>query len=62
MAKDKMCGKCIHHRYKDGEWICTNPDSECYGCYTEYNDECDEFEERVSNKFSVEVVKKNKKF
>ena len=62
MAKDKICGKCIHHRYEDGEWICTNPDSECYGCYTEYNDECDEFEERVGNKFSVEVVKKNKKF
>ena len=56
---ENICGKCMHHRYEDGEWICNNPDSECYGCYTEYNDECDEFEERTgSNVFSVTIKKK----
>ena len=53
------CGHCLHHRNIDGEWICVNPDSECYGCYTEYNDECREFEERLSSRgFSVTIKKK----
>lgn len=54
--KEEICGKCLHHRYEDGEWICTNPDSICYGCYTEYYDGDDCFEERAAkNSFSVEV-------
>ena len=62
IVKEEKCGKCLHHRYEDGEWICNNPDSECYGCYTEYNDICnDGFEERAGSKFSVEI-KKSKKF
>jgi len=56
------CGHCLHHRNTDGEWVCTNPESECYGCYTEYNDECNEFEERrPKTRFSVEIKQKNKK-
>ena len=57
---DEICGKCLHHRKECEEWICKNPESECYGCYTEYNDTCDEFEARSSAGFTV-TVNKNKK-
>ena len=58
IEEDENCGHCIHHRKNDGCWICTNPDSECYGCYTEYTDTCEEFDERSPfNKFRVEVKK-----
>lgn len=58
---EEICGKCIHHRKEYEEWVCMNPDSECYGCATEYNDDCNDFEERVAKtRFSVEVVKKSK--
>lgn len=56
---EEICGKCIHHRKEDEEWICKNPNSECWGCYTEYRDACNDFEERQpKTKFSVEIVKK----
>lgn len=56
MKNQEICGFCTHHHKENDEWICENPDSECYGCYTEYNDDCDSFESRY---FSVEI--KNKK-
>lgn len=61
---EEICGKCLYHRKRNEEWICTNPESEYYGCYTEYRDCCDtEFEERQASKdnFSIEIVR-NKKF
>ena len=58
---EQICGKCLHHRKQDEEWICNNPDSECYGCYTEYRDGCDEYDERQARtKFSVDIVNKKK--
>lgn len=58
---EEICGKCIHHRKEDEEWICNNPNSECWGCCTEYRDTCDDFEERQpKTKFSVEIVKHKK--
>lgn len=40
------CGECRWHRKDDGEWECTNPDSEYYGMITGYEDWCEEREER----------------
>ena len=53
------CGTCKYHKHiyshiepKDGKvdihegWVCINEDSENAGCYTEYNDKCDEWEEK----------------
>ena len=57
----EKCGQCKWHRKENEEWTCHNPESECWGCYTGYNDHCDEFEERSSQKFSVEIMKKNHK-
>lgn len=46
-AIDAVCGNCKHHRAdKDLIWYCTNPDSEFYMDYTEYDDTCEEMEER----------------
>ena len=55
---EEICGKCLHHRKENEEWVCTNPDSDCYGCWTEYRDGCDDFEDRVNSGFSVTVKKK----
>lgn len=47
MVSDECCGTCKWHRTDDfGDWICNNPGSECYGCVTEYNDICDNWEDR----------------
>lgn len=42
----ECCGTCAFNRYKDGEFVCGNPDSEAYGLYTAYSDECEEYEEK----------------
>ena len=56
---DEDCGHCLNHKKEQGAWICVNPDSECYGCYTEYRDTCDLFEERrPQSRFSVEIQHK----
>lgn len=47
--EEEICGKCVHHRKQNEEWVCTNIESECYGCWTEYEDGCDEFEDRVNS-------------
>lgn len=44
--QEECCGNCKYHKNDDGDWICNNPDSECYGCVTEYKDICDQQEER----------------
>lgn len=45
---DECCGNCKHHQYEDASqgWVCCNPDSECCADWTEYDDVCEEFEER----------------
>lgn len=58
---EEICGECLHHRKQNEEWVCTNPESECYGCWTEYRDGCSSFEDRVNSRFFVTVVKKSKK-
>jgi len=37
-----ICGECKYHKYSpsDGEWICTNEDSDNYALETEYCDSC----------------------
>ena len=40
---EEICGKCVYHKKSDGEWICGNEDSECYGCSTEFKDACSDY-------------------
>ena len=42
----EKCGECAFHFFKNGDWICTCKNSEYFGEYTDYNDKCEEFEER----------------
>ena len=57
--KENVCGTCKYHKHiyahvrthvneiniEDG-WVCINDESENMACYTEYEDSCDEWEER----------------
>lgn len=46
--KQEICGTCKWHEHEnisDG-WVCVNSDSEYCADYTEYNDTCEEWEER----------------
>ena len=45
---EECCGNCKYHRFdKDRqEWICANPQSDCEGEYTPYEESCDEHEGR----------------
>lgn len=43
---EEVCGKCVFHKKEDGEWVCNNEDSECYGCCTEYRDCCKDFQDK----------------
>lgn len=46
MSDKECCSTCKHH-YPDGlDWVCTNPDSDYCADWTEYNDKCEEWEER----------------
>lgn len=57
--KKEVCGTCKYHKHIyaqvrshvngiriDDGWVCINEDSENAGCYTDYDDSCDEWEER----------------
>lgn len=46
MDENENCGHCVHHRKQYDDWVCTNPDAEAYGEPTEYEDSCEDFEER----------------
>ena len=61
-GRDENCGHCSWHRKQNDEWVCTNPDADEYGDYTEYRDTCDMFEERQTRhqKFSVEITRSKK--
>lgn len=46
---EEICGTCKWHRHDsngDG-WVCINPDSEYCSDWTEYGDQCEEWEERA---------------
>lgn len=44
--KAEVCGTCRYHRKEAGEWVCMNPDSDLYSDYTEYMNECENWEAR----------------
>lgn len=43
------CGSCKHHVYiaETDDWICTNDQSEFFAEYTDYENECEEWEEKA---------------
>ena len=50
-----ICGKCAYNKFEEKKlksgttisaYACNNPNSECYGCYTQYDDYCDEYTEK----------------
>lgn len=45
---NQCCGTCKYHEPEsiDVGWVCVNPESEYYTDWTEYNDCCEEYEER----------------
>lgn len=43
---NRICGTCQHHRKCCGEWQCFNEQSENYAVETEYDDTCEDWEER----------------
>ena len=47
---DKKCGTCKHHYHEDIDdgWVCVNPRSRFCTDWTEYEDTCEEWEERHS--------------
>lgn len=44
----KECGNCKHHYHEDIDdgWVCVNPRSRFCTDWTEYEDTCEEWEER----------------
>ncbi len=51
MIDDKCCGTCKYHGFgklSDG-FSCVNEQSEYFSDFTEYNDSCEEWEERGRN-------------
>lgn len=44
----ECCGICRFCRksVETGEWVCTNDLSDCYAMETEYNYQCEDYEER----------------
>lgn len=47
----KICGECQYHRPPEipgqDDWWCNNGQSENYAMETDYEDTCDEWEERL---------------
>jgi hypothetical protein len=45
---DRICGNCKYNVYEvdEDDFICDNPDSDNFGIYTDYNGECEYYEER----------------
>ncbi len=48
MIDDKCCGTCKYHHHEniDDGWVCVNDRSEYCADWTEYEDFCEEYEER----------------
>lgn len=44
---NKLCGTCKHNiRYDNKDFCCNNEQSSMYGCYTSYDDSCEDWEEK----------------
>lgn len=48
MRNEEVCGTCKYHECDGEDWICANDQSENYGDWTAYDDECDFYTERRS--------------
>lgn len=47
MDQEECCGTCeFHVPDANGDFVCNNPDSDCYSDWTEYGDCCEEWEAR----------------
>lgn len=46
--REEICGTCKWHQLEDEEsgYVCTNPDSDNRADWTEYEDSCEEWEEK----------------
>lgn len=44
----RHCGTCKYHQHEDVDdgWVCVNNDSVNFTEWTEYNDSCEDWEER----------------
>lgn len=38
------CGNCVWNDYEEGDYVCGNEDSECYGMMTSYDDWCTDYD------------------
>lgn len=48
MNDRRICGECKWHQHEDIDngWVCVNADSKHCTDWMEYNDSCEEFEEK----------------
>ena len=47
MSNDKCCGTCLHHWcFGPDRWVCVSDESEYEGYDTNYDDSCDDWEDR----------------
>ena len=45
--KEECCGTCKYHKCDENAgWYCSCEDSEFYADYTDFDDGCEEYEER----------------
>lgn len=44
--ENKCCGNCIYHKPFGDEFGCDNEDSEAYGLETQFDDYCEDYEEK----------------
>lgn len=47
--REHICGTCKHCRGYKLDWMCYNKDSEYYCCFCDYDDGCDDWEDRHEN-------------
>lgn len=43
--KMRVCGNCKYNTIEDEEFCCNNESSDNYGCFTAYDDSCEDWEE-----------------
>ena len=45
---NKVCGNCKYHQFEniDNGYVCVNPDSDNLSDWTEYDDSCEDWEEK----------------
>ena len=51
MSAKRVCGTCKYHARDDnGDWVCVNSDSDYITDWTDYDDGCEEWEQREGKK------------